>query len=174
MAARLRIGRSGSGRWFDEERVRRRLGDDDGAAGALEYALVVPIFLVLAFMVVQAGLYWEAHNVLNAVADQTGRVTRTHASYPGIPADAMPSVAQLDATAVGAEPRALAALDPGKMASGVRVDSVTVPDPAQRTITVTVSGAPLSILGFGLPRIAASVTGAYEGYVPVAAGVGGP
>jgi len=155
-------------------RLRSRCRGDRGAAGALEFALITPVFMVLAFMVVQAGLYWEAQNVVDSIATDTGRVVRTFRSYPDIPTDALPdqahmqSVAAAHVTELAGEPHGINA---GKLVSSVALGSVS--PPSWDNISVTVTAKSISVLGFiSLPQIKETVSGPYEGFRP--ANVGAP
>lgn len=165
-----------SGRAADDRRRGfRALLHDDRGAGALEFALITPIFMALAFMVVQAGLYWEARNVLNAIADDTGSMVRASTSYPGVPIDQVPAADQMSAIATQrvAELRdAPDGINGGKLAHDVALQSVS---PAtEQDIRVTVTGRSISVLGFfDLPTITVSSEGPYEGFHPADQGIGG-
>jgi len=64
--------------------LRRRFGSDaERGVSAVEFAMLMPIFLPLIFLLVQAGLYFHASNVTQAVAQTTGRVLRTYPGEPG-------------------------------------------------------------------------------------------
>jgi hypothetical protein len=148
---------------------------EDRGAGALEFALITPIFMTLAFMVVQAGLYWEARNVLNAIADDTGAVVRATTSYPGVPIDEVPTANQMNAVAgrrvadMRDDPHGI---NGGKLAQDIELQPVS---PAtEQDIRVTVTGRSISILGiFELPMITVSSEGPYEGFHPANQGIGG-
>jgi Flp pilus assembly protein TadG len=63
----------------------RRRRDGQRGAGTLEFAIVVLPFLLLIFLLIQAGLYFHAANVAEAVAHTTAREA---ASYRGAAAGA--------------------------------------------------------------------------------------
>lgn len=61
--------------------IRRRFGEDlERGVSVVEFAILMPVFLPLIFLVIQAGLYFHAQNIAQAVAQTTARVVRT---YPG-------------------------------------------------------------------------------------------
>ena len=148
---------------------------EDRGAGALEFALITPIFMTLAFMVVQAGLYWEARNVLNAIADDTGSIVRASTSYPGVPIDEVPTAGQMN-TVAGNRVAELRddpdGINGGKLAQDIQLQPV---GPAtEQDIRVTVTGRCISIVGlFDLPTITVSSDGPYEGFHPANQGIGG-
>jgi len=53
---------------------RRR---DDSGIGAVTTALMMPALLVMIMLVVQAGLYWHAHQRASAAADQAAASAAT-------------------------------------------------------------------------------------------------
>lgn len=149
-------------------RFQERCRGDRGAAGGLEFALITPVFMVLAFMVVQGGLYWEAQNVVDSIANDTGRVMRSSSSYPGLNLDALPTQPQMQTVAaknvqeLASDPHGINA---GKLASSVALDSVS--PPSWDDMRVTVTGRSISVLGFiTLPKISETVSGPYEGFRP--------
>jgi Flp pilus assembly protein TadG len=134
----------------------------------LEFALITPMFMAIAFMVVQGGLYWEAQNVVDSIATDTGRVVRTYSSYPGLDSDALPTQSQMqtvasqNVTQLAQDPHGINA---GKLVSAVQAGSVS--PPSWNAIQVTVKARAISVLGFvSLPRISQTVTGPYEGFRP--------
>jgi hypothetical protein len=68
-------------------RGRRRGGERDRERGvsAVEFAILTPSLLILIFLLIQAGLYYHAVNVTQAVAQTTARVIRTYPGAPGEP-----------------------------------------------------------------------------------------
>lgn len=141
----------------------------DRGSGALEYALIAPVFLLIAFTVIQAGLYWAAQNVLNSVADETGRSVRSFQSYGDAYLTQMPSLGQMQGMAQQTIGPAESSVDGGDLANSVVVSSITA-DPTTRTITVEVTGRPISLLGFDMPQITSEASGTYEGWNPNAQG----
>ncbi|HVX43781.1 MAG TPA: TadE family protein [Mycobacteriales bacterium] len=169
--SRVRTGRAVA----DRRRGFHALLHEDRGAGALEFALITPIFITLAFIVVQAGLYWEARNVLDSIADDTGSMVRAGTSYPGVPIDEMPPVDQMTTIAgqrVTEIRDAPDGINGGKLARDIALQSVS---PATREdIRVTVTGRCISVLGFfDLPTITVSSEGPYEGFHPAGEGAGG-
>lgn len=151
-------------------RARERCRGDRGA-GALEFALIAPMFLALAFLIVQAGLLWEAHNVLNAIANDAGRTARSYQSYPDLDPAQVPDVSRMR-TVAGGEVDSLRdtskGINKGGLAEDIALDTVTVD--ADRTVTVQVTGQSISLLGFHLKQITATSKGSYEGFRPAAVG----
>lgn len=135
----------------------------DRGSGALEYALIAPVFLAITFLVIQAGLYWAAQNVMNSVADETGRAVRSFQSYGDGYLTQMPSVGQMQGVGQQAVGTAESSVDGGDLANNVALGNLTA-DPTTRTITVEVTGRPISLLGFDLPLITSKASGTYEGW----------
>jgi Flp pilus assembly protein TadG len=54
--------------------LRRR---DDAGIGAVTTALMMPALLVMIMLVVQAGLYWHAHQRASAAADRAAAAAAT-------------------------------------------------------------------------------------------------
>lgn len=148
-------------------RVRERCRGDRGAAGALEFALITPLFMALAFAIVQAGLLWEAHNVLNAIASDAGRTARSYQSYPGLDPSQLPQRSAMASVANGEVTRLRddsKGINSGGLAADVALDFVHAP--SMQSVTVQVKGQAISLLGFHLPEITATSTGSYEGFRP--------
>jgi len=141
---------------------------DDRGAGALEFALITPVFMVLAFLVVQAGLYWEAQNVLNSVAVDTGRSARSYQSYPNVAQGQLPQqqqMATVGSTAVSSLVNDSHGINAGGLARGVGFGGID--SASWDTITVHITGKAINILTFiPLPDLKATATGPYEGFRP--------
>jgi hypothetical protein len=92
---------TGSGREPGRGRVSGRAGKDgERGASTLEFAIVMPSFILLIFLLVQAGLYFHAANVAQAVAQTTAREISTYRGAPGAdPVKTLPSRARLAADA---------------------------------------------------------------------------
>jgi Flp pilus assembly protein TadG len=73
--------------------IRHRLSDEGGQA-AIEFALVLPLLLLVLFVIVEFGRAWNAANDLNQVAADGARFAAVN-RYPG------------DAVLLGSEPNAV-------------------------------------------------------------------
>jgi Flp pilus assembly protein TadG len=56
--------------------MARLRADRERGAGAVEYAILVPVFLVLAFMIIQSAMYYYARNVAQSAAEDAARSAR--------------------------------------------------------------------------------------------------
>jgi Flp pilus assembly protein TadG len=97
-------------------RVARLRADSDRGASAVEYAILIPVFLVLAFLIIQSGIYYYARNVAQSAAEDAARSARaTQASATDV-ADpfnqVFPTDAQLQQRAQAGFVSTLTALDP--------------------------------------------------------------
>jgi Flp pilus assembly protein TadG len=160
--------------------IRRRLGNDrERGVSAVEFAVLMPVFLPLIFLLVQAGLYFHAVNVIQAVAQTTGRVIRT---YPGSPGQADPtpgSPGQADPTTVLPTQRQLQdqasrvavetwqQLDANKTAEQP-VAAVDLPLDGTNQVTVTITSRCVNLLPGILPTlpVTAKASGPIEIFKP--------
>jgi Flp pilus assembly protein TadG len=150
--------------------IRRRLGEDrERGVSAVEFAMLMPVFLPLIFLLVQAGLYYHAVNVTHAVAQTTARVIRT---YPGgvgqAPVTQIPSLGTLQADADRVSVETWQALDANKTSSQPSA-RVTLDDvPGSNQLTVTIRSTCVNLLPGILPRldIVAQASGPVEVFKP--------
>jgi Flp pilus assembly protein TadG len=64
-------------------RCRARTGRSDRGASVVEFAIIMPAFLILLFLLIQAGLYYHAVNVTQSVATTTAREMRAYTGTSG-------------------------------------------------------------------------------------------
>jgi Flp pilus assembly protein TadG len=148
--------------------IRSRLGSDrERGVSAVEFAVLMPVFLPLIFLLVQAGLYYHAVNVTNAVAQTTARVIRT---YPGgagqDPVTVLPSQGNLQSQAEGVSVETWQSLDANKTSSQPTV--AVVVDPGTNQVTVTVHSNCVNLLPGILPTLplTAQASGPIEIFKP--------
>jgi Flp pilus assembly protein TadG len=149
--------------------IRRRLGSDrDRGVSAVEFAVLMPVFLPLIFLLVQAGLYFHAVNVIQAVAQTTGRVIRTYPGSAGeaTPTTQLPSQAQLQSEADRVSVETWQQLDANKTAAQP-VAEVPPPD-AFNQVTVTIRSKCVNLLPGILPDlpVVATASGPIEIFKP--------
>jgi Flp pilus assembly protein TadG len=149
--------------------IRRRLGADrERGVSAVEFAVLMPVFLPLIFLLVQAGLYYHAVNVTHAVAQTTARVIRTYPGNPGqAPVTQVPSGGQLQPQAQRVAVETWEALDANKTSSQPQVD-VDVDVGGSNQLTVTVHSTCINLLPGILPTlpITAQASGPIEIFKP--------
>jgi Flp pilus assembly protein TadG len=148
--------------------IRRRLGSDrERGVSAVEFAVLMPVFLPLIFLLVQAGLYYHAVNVTHAVAQTTGRVIRT---YPGgagqAPVTTLPSQGDLQAQADRVSVETWQALDANKTSSQPTAEVAV--DGGSNQLTVTIHSNCVNLLPGILPTlpITAQASGPIEIFKP--------
>ncbi len=115
------------------------LGGDRGAS-SVELAVLAPVVFLLAFLPVQAGLWWHGRQVVNAAAQEGARAARVATTNPG--------QAEADGRTRAAE---WAAMLGGRTVTGT---SVSVSRSATR-VDVVVTGQTIEIL----PGLALTVRG---------------
>jgi hypothetical protein len=133
--------------------IRRRLGRDrERGVSAVEFAVLMPAFLPLIFLLVQAGLYYHASNVTQAVAQTTARVIRT---YPGTagqgPYTQMPTGAELEPRADRVAVETWQQLDANKTSS--QPDASVDVNQLSNQLTVEVRSTCINLLPGILPTL---------------------
>jgi TadE-like protein len=149
--------------------IRRRLGSDrERGVSAVEFAVLMPVFLPLIFLLVQAGLYYHAVNVTHAVAQTTARVIRT---YPGgvgqAPVTQVPDEGVLQPQADRVAVETWQALDANKTSSQPTAE-VAVDAGTSNQLTVTIRSTCVNLLPGILPTlpIVAQASGPIEIFKP--------
>jgi Flp pilus assembly protein TadG len=129
----------------------RRGRDGQRGAGTLEFAIVVLPFLLLAFLLIQAGLYFHAANVAEAVAHTTARES---ASYQG-PAGGAPvmtiNTGEIRSTAQQVANDTWKALDGNHSLELTTVSAH--PDAAFNQVEVVIEGRTVNLLPGLLPDL---------------------
>jgi hypothetical protein len=149
--------------------ISRRFGDDrERGVSAVEFAMLMPVFLPLIFLLVQAGLYYHAVNVTHAVAQTTARVIRT---YPGgvgqAPVTRVPTGGELEPRANEVAVATWEALDANKTSSQPTAQ-VVVDVGASNQLTVTIESKCINLLPGILPDLplTAQASGPIEIFKP--------
>jgi len=134
--------------------LRRRFGPDgERGVSAIEFAMLMPVFLPLIFLLVQAGLYFHAANVTQAVAQTTGRVLRTYPGNPGQdPTTALPSEGFLQGQASRIAVETWESLDANKTSSQPTAE-VALNTDGFNQLTVTVHSTCVNLLPGILPTL---------------------
>jgi hypothetical protein len=96
---------------------RARTGRSDRGASVVEFAILMPVFLTFMFLIVQAGLYYHAVNVTQAVAQSTSQQLRAYKGVPGTPVRELPAGCSLSGEANTTAVAAWQALDANHTAS---------------------------------------------------------
>jgi len=153
MLRRLRDG--GQGREHDGER----------GVSAVEFAVLTPSLLILIFLLIQAGLYYPAVNVTQAVAQTTARVVRTYPGAPGQVATQLPSEGELTPEANRVAVQTWQELDANKTSQR---PTVAVDMDAFNQVTVTITSRSVNLLPGILPNlpITAKASGPIEIFKP--------
>jgi hypothetical protein len=143
-------------------RLARLRADRERGASAVEYAVLIPVFLVLAFMIIQAGIYYYARNVAQSAAEDAARSAR---ATPGRPVDVnhpelqvFPTDDQLQQRAEEGYHSTIGALDP----NGSFFQHGTVAatgDVAAGQVTVDVRGDSVNLLPHFFPTMAIHARG---------------
>lgn len=119
------------------EPVRSRLRTDgDRGVSVVEMAILMPVFLVLIFLLVQAGLYYHARNIADAVAQTAAREVRTYPGEEGQLVRDIPPAGEIAARANQASQAAWEALDNGNLMSAPVVETAEVDGLNQLTLVV--------------------------------------
>jgi len=142
--------------------------DRDRGISAVEFAILTPSLLILIFLVIQAGLYYHAVNVTQAVAQTTARVVRTYPGLPGQrPVTRVPGGAELEPQANRVAVQTWLDLDANKTAARPQV-SVAVDVGSYNQVTVTVASRAVNLLPGLLPDlpITARASGPIEIFKP--------
>lgn len=145
-------GRSGPGRG----RVGRLRRSPEHGASAVELAILTPVFLVLAFLIIQAGMYYYARNVAQSAAEDAARAARATPARAQDIADPInqpfPTDEELQQRAEDGFTRSLTALDPrgGYFQHG---SVVADGDQASGLVTVDVRGSSVNLLPHFFPTM---------------------
>lgn len=134
---------------LDESDGGEIVRDGDEGLSTVEAVLTVPVMVGMVLAIVQAALWWYAHQVAATAADEAARAARAYAS-----------------TAAAGQARGteyLGTVDPDS--STLRTRHVTVTRTAT-TVTVRVTGDVVSIVPFLSPDVDVTVTAPIERYVP--------
>ena len=149
---------------------RRGTGEHDGERGAsaVEFAFVSLPLLTLIFLLVQAGLYYHAVNVAQAVAQTTARVVRTYPGPPGQVYTAVPSGGALQGTATRTAVQAWRELDANRTLVKEPAVTVAVDVGAYNQVTVTIRSEAVNLLPAILPSlpVTARASGPIEIFKP--------
>jgi len=149
--------------------------DGERGASAVEFALVSLPLLILIFLVVQAGLYYHAVSVAQAVAQTTARVVRTYPGTagqpcgPGTPAcSAVPTGASLESQANRTAVQAWQELDGSRTLVKEPAVTVAVDVGAYNQVTVTIRSEAVNLLPAILPSlpVTARASGPIEIFKP--------
>lgn len=118
--------------------IRRRFGSDrERGVSVVEFAILMPVFLPLIFLLIQAGLYFHAQNVAQAVAQTTARVIRTYdGPVGGDPKTQLPGGDQLQANARRVAVETWQSLDANKTMSEPAADAVVQPGTNELVVTI--------------------------------------
>jgi Flp pilus assembly protein TadG len=148
--------------------IRRRFGDDrERGVSAVEFAVLMPVFLPLIFLLIQAGLYYHAVNVTQAVAQTTARVVRTYPGNPGQdPVTQLPGAGQLQLQADRVAVQAWQQLDANQTSSRPQV-AVDV-QAGSNQVTVQIDSTCVNLLPGILPTlpVTARASGPIEIFKP--------
>jgi Flp pilus assembly protein TadG len=132
--------------------LRRRLGDRERGASAVEFAMIMPVFLPLIFLLVQAGLYFHAVNVTQAVAQTTSRVLRTlPAGQASDTQTLLPDQGTLNADAQRVATETWQSLDANKTSSEPQATADIVP--VENELNVTIQSHCVNLLPGILPDL---------------------
>jgi Flp pilus assembly protein TadG len=124
-----------------------RIVADDGMS-TVEAVFTVPVMVTMVLAIVQAALWWYAHQLAATAADEAARTARAYASTA--------AAGQLRGT------NYLGTVDPDS--STLRTRQVTVTRNATK-VTVRVTGEVVSIVPFLSPHVDVTVTAPVERYV---------
>ena len=140
-------------RWRSLVQEGDRARDRERGVSAVEFAILTPSLLILIFLVIQAGLYYHAVNVTQAVAQTTARVVRTYPGLPGEPpVSRVPSGTELEPQADRVAVQTWLDLDANKTAARPQV-SVAVDVGGYNEVTVTVHSRAVNLLPGILPDL---------------------
>jgi Flp pilus assembly protein TadG len=122
----------------------------------VEYALLTPVFLVLTFLIIQAGMYYYARNVAQSAAEDAARSARATVPTPGEIADpnqqVFPTDDQLQQRAEQGFNSTLTALDPrGGFFQNRSV--VADGDAATGLVSIDVRGTSINLLPHFFPTM---------------------
>ncbi|MBI1759419.1 MAG: pilus assembly protein [Actinobacteria bacterium] len=135
-------------------------------ASAVEYALLTPAFLLLTFLIIQAGMYYYARSVAQSVAEDSSRAARsaqlTASAINDPAAQQLPSQSELQTLAQAGADRSIAALDPNHsfLRGPITVRASVVGGYNQ--LMVTVEGTSANLVPFLHMRVRAQSSGPIE------------
>lgn len=143
------------------------LREPERGVSAVEFAVLMPVFLPFIFLVVQAGLYYHAVNVSNAVAQTTARVIRTYPGQAGQVVTQLPSVGTLQTQADRVAVETWEQLDANKTSTKPNV-TVELDTGGSNQLTVTIRSTSVNLLPKILPtlNIRAEASGPVEIFKP--------
>jgi TadE-like protein len=147
---------------------RDRTHNGERGVSAVEFAVLTPSLLIMIFLLIQAGLYYHAVNVTQAVAQTTARVIRTYPGAPGQPpATRVPSGPELQPAADRVAVQTWQDLDANKTATRPQV-TVQVDVGQFNEVTVVVATRSVNLLPGILPNlpIVAKASGPIEIFKP--------
>ncbi len=129
--------------------MRRPARGDDRGVSAIEFAFIAPTLLLLIWFVLQAGLYFYGRSVaLQAAREAVSqyRLAQTAAQFDA-ERDQVRTTTSDYAANVG---------------SGALDDITITPQYNQNTVTVTVTGSPITLVPFLDLKVEASASGTVE------------
>ncbi len=137
-------------------RLARLRAAPERGTSAVEYAVLTPVFLVLCFLIIQAGMYYYARNIAQSAAEDAARSARaTQATRSDIDnplGQSFPSPAELQARAQAGYDNTLNALDPNQ--SFFRGGSVQAQgDENSGLVTIDVRGHSVNLLPHFFPTM---------------------
>jgi TadE-like protein len=132
---------------------------------AVEFAVIMLPVLLLIFLVIQAGLYYHAVNVAQAVAQTTARVVRAYPGAPGQVDTRIPSQAALQGAGDDAAVQTWSDLDTNKTMSR---PAVRVWVDADNQVHVIIRARSVNLLPAILPDlwVTAAASGPIEIFKP--------
>jgi len=145
-----------SGRPAPRGRLARLRANRERGASAVEYAILVPIFLVLTFLIIQSGIYYYARNIAQSAAEDAARSAR---ATPGLAPDVnapqnqvFPTDDQLQQRAETGFQGTLTALDPnGGFFQGRSVEAHG--DAGTGLVNIDVRGSSVNLLPHFFPTM---------------------
>ena len=137
----------------DRPASRRRRGRDDGGVSSIELAIIAPTLLALIFLVIQGALYFYGRSV--ALQSAREGVSQLRLQQTGDLCKAAQGQVQTDTTNYAATVGSNALKDVGAAAHCNYIEG------GNSTVSVTVSGHAISLLGFSL-SVNESATGRVE------------
>jgi Flp pilus assembly protein TadG len=142
--------------------------DRERGVSAVEFAILTPSLLILIFLLIQAGLYYHAVNVTQAVAQTTARVVRTYPGAPGqAPETRVPSGTELEPQANRVAVQTWQDLDANKTSERPTA-AVQVDVGGYNQVTVTIRSRAVNLLPGIFPSlpVTAKASGPIEIFKP--------
>src|SRR2546428_2039099 len=142
-------------------------GGPERGVSAVEFAVLMPGFLPLIFLLIQAGLYYHAVNVTQAVAQTTARVIRAYPGQAGQVYTRVPSGGELEPQAQRVAVETWQQLDANKTSAQPSA-RVAVDVGGTNQLTVTITSRVVNLLPGILPAlpVTASASGPIEIFKP--------